>query len=167
MKAKAEMTKKDLLNACAILTVLKDGGEFLPSEIQKRSGLTSRQTVLLLEFLSEKLYVIPRVVPEENRLLLQYGASKRGLLFLKDTILVHGTNQVINFTLSGKELRETLNFSKKHKCGLENDQRTGRKKTGAIGGSITYCFTPTSLGTMMAIKCACGKNKNITDYDSW
>ena len=28
---------------------------------------------------------------------------------------------------------------------------------GAIGGSYTYCFTPTSIGTFGSIKCTCGE----------
>jgi hypothetical protein len=38
---------------------------------------------------------------------------------------------------------------------------------GAIGGRLTYCFTPTSLGVATSVKCACGEEVNVTDYGSW
>lgn len=39
---------------------------------------------------------------------------------------------------------------------------------GAIGGHISYIFTPTSIGTGVSIKCElCDTEKNITDYDCW
>lgn len=39
---------------------------------------------------------------------------------------------------------------------------------GAIGGALTYCFTPTSLGVCVVVKHA-GTNAeiNVTDFDSW
>jgi hypothetical protein len=36
---------------------------------------------------------------------------------------------------------------------------------GAIGGRLTYCFTPTSLGTITKVQCACGQSVDVTDYD--
>ena len=38
-------------------------------------------------------------------------------------------------------------------------------KGGAIGGRLTYSFTPTSLGTITTVKCACGEKCDLTDYD--
>jgi hypothetical protein len=38
---------------------------------------------------------------------------------------------------------------------------------GAIGGRLTYCFTPTNLGTIIKIKCACGEELDLTNYESW
>lgn len=40
-------------------------------------------------------------------------------------------------------------------------------KTGAIGGRLTYLFTPTSLGLITKVRCACGKTVDLTDYESW
>lgn len=37
----------------------------------------------------------------------------------------------------------------------------------AIGGQFSYIFTPTSVGTAVSIKCICGEQENITDYDIW
>lgn len=37
---------------------------------------------------------------------------------------------------------------------------------GAIGGDLTYKFTPTSLGTVLVVE-SCGQELNLTDYGSW
>lgn len=36
----------------------------------------------------------------------------------------------------------------------------------AIGGAHTFCFTRTSIGDMVIVKCSCGEEANLTDYDS-
>ena len=40
-----------------------------------------------------------------------------------------------------------------------------RRKQGAVGGRLTYEFTPTSLGVIAQVKCACGKHVDVTDYE--
>lgn len=37
---------------------------------------------------------------------------------------------------------------------------------GAVGGDLTYSFTPTSLGTIVRVT-SCGKTLDLTDYDMW
>jgi hypothetical protein len=37
---------------------------------------------------------------------------------------------------------------------------------GAIGGDLTYSFTPTSIGTVLVVE-SCGHELNLTDYESW
>ena len=37
----------------------------------------------------------------------------------------------------------------------------------AIGGRITYTFTPTGLGTACGVQCACGWSKECTDVSDW
>lgn len=41
------------------------------------------------------------------------------------------------------------------------------REHGAIGGRYTYEFTPTSIGTVCAIKCSCGAKFDATEYDWW
>ena len=44
----------------------------------------------------------------------------------------------------------------------------GQPYGGAIGGGVTYSFTPTSLGVVVKVKEAhTGKELDLTDYDSW
>jgi len=38
----------------------------------------------------------------------------------------------------------------------------------ALGTQYKYCFTPTSLGTSVIVKCLITKTEiDLTDYDSW
>ncbi len=47
------------------------------------------------------------------------------------------------------------------------DKTYGGIYTGAIGGGLSYIFTPTGLGTTIVVKCACGEKINLTNYDEW
>lgn len=39
---------------------------------------------------------------------------------------------------------------------------------GAIGGELTYCFTPTSLGDILVVKHSGTKAElNVTNFDEW
>lgn len=40
-------------------------------------------------------------------------------------------------------------------------------KCGASGGRLTYSFTPTSLGLIQKVRCACEAEVDLTDYESW
>ena len=39
--------------------------------------------------------------------------------------------------------------------------------SGAVGGALTYSFTPMSIGLVVKVKCACGEEKDLTAYDEW
>ena len=38
--------------------------------------------------------------------------------------------------------------------------------TGSTGGTVTYRFTPTSLGTIVVVECL-GEELDVTDYENW
>ena len=64
------------------------------------------------------------------------------------------------FKLNEKETNLANAFEEKH--------RHPDVYKGAIGGHITYMFTPTSIGDACIIHCdICDEEKNITDYDCW
>lgn len=48
----------------------------------------------------------------------------------------------------------------------EHNARHGREKT-SIGGRFTYSFSPTSIGTVVEVRCFCGAKEDVTEYDSW
>ncbi len=52
-------------------------------------------------------------------------------------------------------------------CKFFDDGTKVSPPGGAIGGRLTYCFTDTSLGQIAIVKCACGAEINLTDFDSW
>lgn len=68
------------------------------------------------------------------------------------------------FTLNEKEQEDFKKWLKKHDrtCKYSDSM-----KTGAIGGRLTYMFTPTSLGVITKVKCACGEKIDLTDTDLW
>lgn len=38
---------------------------------------------------------------------------------------------------------------------------------GAIGGALTYSFTPTGLGVCVVVKHSSGETLDLTDYENW
>jgi hypothetical protein len=66
----------------------------------------------------------------------------------------------MKFELPEEKLEEFEKWRKEHECPYANNQ-------GAIGGRLTYNFTPTSLGVICKVKCACGKEFDATDYEDW
>ena len=42
-----------------------------------------------------------------------------------------------------------------------------QKEVGAIGGKFTWSFTPTGIGCILVLTCACGEKLDLTDYESW
>lgn len=69
----------------------------------------------------------------------------------------------MHFTISKQEHKTLQEWLKKHnkKCKFANPI-----SCGVIGGRLTYMFTPTSLGCLTGVKCACGKILLI-DINEW
>ncbi|OGY62855.1 MAG: hypothetical protein A2745_01335 [Candidatus Harrisonbacteria bacterium RIFCSPHIGHO2_01_FULL_44_13] len=65
------------------------------------------------------------------------------------------------FVIRIEEVKKLSEWKETHRC------RYRGKTGGAIGGKITYCFTPTTIGTIIRVECACGKDIDLTDYDGW
>lgn len=64
------------------------------------------------------------------------------------------------FCLNEKEEKRAKKFLKKYKADY----------LGAIGGSVTYSFTQTGIGTRVSVSILHNGEKikkDITDYDSW
>jgi hypothetical protein len=70
----------------------------------------------------------------------------------------------MKFEIHGAELKNYNEWNKEHNkvCPFKNG-----KSQGAIGGRLTFSFTPTGLGPAVSVECACGEKHNCTDYDSW
>ena len=76
---------------------------------------------------------------------------------------------MINFELSDEQLlllqeKEAIHLQT---CPYRDDGTSPESKSGAIGGAETYCFTPTSIGVIVEVKCACGCEIDLTDYSQW
>ena len=50
-------------------------------------------------------------------------------------------------------------------CKYWQPDERGMLPQGANGGTITYTFTPTTIGLIIKVQCACGEEHDVTDYD--
>jgi len=71
---------------------------------------------------------------------------------------------MIGFKLTDEELKKFGEWRDEHEktCKLVLPENQT-----AIGGRLTFSFTPTSLANVVKIECACGVKIDITDYESW
>lgn len=82
--------------------------------------------------------------------------------------MIHKTKEdyepVITFRIDVGEMRQLNEWLGDHEktCPI-----AAGKITGAIGGALTYSFTNTSLGQICKIRCACGQEVDVTDYEGW
>lgn len=67
----------------------------------------------------------------------------------------------IEFVIPDEEAQKAGEWLKKHEPICK------QKEVGAIGGKYTWSFTQTGLGCIMVLKCACGKDIDVTDYENW
>lgn len=68
----------------------------------------------------------------------------------------------MEFKIPEDKQDEVNKWRREHRCEYKDPM-----KQGAIGGRITYCFTPTGLGEICKVQCACGCSIDITEYESW
>lgn len=63
----------------------------------------------------------------------------------------------------------TLTVTEQTKAdAFEYEHRHKEIYAGAIGGGLTYSFSPNGLGLAVEIECTlCDTKENITDYDMW
>lgn len=62
--------------------------------------------------------------------------------------------------MSDVEARKAIAFQSKH------NECDG--SAGAIGGAVTYSFTPTGLGFIVVLRCSiCKQEENVTDFENW
>lgn len=53
-----------------------------------------------------------------------------------------------------------------HNCTERKRERNPKTST-AIGGRISYIYTPNSIGTEISVRCKCGLEEDITNINSW
>jgi len=73
------------------------------------------------------------------------------------------------FNTTKEQDQEIHLWKKEHSCDVRTDNygMQGEIYVGAIGGALTYEFTPTGLGTVEIVKCVCGQTLNLTDTGKW
>jgi hypothetical protein len=61
-----------------------------------------------------------------------------------------------------------LGYIKEDGTQFTADEIYERVNTGAIGGSISYTFTPTSIGVILEVEeSITGNTLDVTDYNTW
>jgi len=75
---------------------------------------------------------------------------------------------VCNRYIKENKLDEFLGEDKKETYLIEEIWDYDLIKTGAIGGALTYSFTPTSLGEIkVVLDSVTGEKLDYTDYENW
>lgn len=76
---------------------------------------------------------------------------------------------LINFELSNADTDRIDEFERMHDCPLRTNEYgiEGEIYVGPIGGNLTFSFTPTGLGVIAKVRCSCGAELDLTDYESW
>ena len=67
----------------------------------------------------------------------------------------------LRFELNDNEMKNLEKFDQ-HRCAFKKPFACG-----AAGGRLTFSFVGTGIGTLVTVKCACGKEKDITDISEW
>lgn len=67
----------------------------------------------------------------------------------------------MKFELTEAQATEARNWIDKHD---EECRFADPMKQGAIGGRLTWKFTPTSIGIMATVCCACGESAFLMDH---
>ncbi len=72
------------------------------------------------------------------------------------------------FSLDDDQAEKVQEWKQEHECSLRTDEHgvRGERYVGAIGGATTYSFTPTGIGTIVEVTCACGSKIDVTD-NNW
>jgi hypothetical protein len=72
----------------------------------------------------------------------------------------------MTFTLTKEQIDRVVEFKKE--CDEAWPKKMdGKAYYGPLGGSLTFSFTPGSVGTVEKVVHCSGKELDLSDYDSW
>lgn len=69
---------------------------------------------------------------------------------------------MMTFQLTDEQEKKFRYWAKRHKCSIPGNEFSDHY-VGAIGGRFNFEFIPTSMGDIITVKCACGKEKVFAD----
>jgi hypothetical protein len=72
----------------------------------------------------------------------------------------------MRFTLDDKQLEKFVNWDAAHRLKCPYSPTSGGD-CGAIGGRLTFSFTPTGIGVVTKVDCTCGEVLDLSDYENW
>jgi hypothetical protein len=81
----------------------------------------------------------------------------------EEPILVSSPS-ILHFEFGVKENQAAKDWLGQHQCPSYGRSDS---KAGAVGGAITFKFTPTSLGVVAVVSCVCGGSCDVTEYSEW
>lgn len=67
------------------------------------------------------------------------------------------------FVINGEEKRKLNIIVAEHECEYTNNPF----KAGCMGSNLSFHFYPDTCGTTTIVRCRCGFEENITDYDMY
>ena len=78
----------------------------------------------------------------------------------------------MHFELDADQIAVFNAWMREHAIGhcpfhVIQDDKVYEVNAGACGGALTFSFTPTGLGLVTKVKCACGEEANLTTYEDW
>lgn len=106
-----------------------------------------------------------KCLEEENKRLKEETYKDDKLLLMKNRLERMEKDYYRGFPISEKEeksIREWINKHDEEVHGCHTSEEKLRRG-GAIGGTYTYEFIPTSIGTIGTIKCSCGATFTFQD----
>ena len=73
------------------------------------------------------------------------------------------------FTISDQDEQKINEWLDDHNktCIYYDDGSKAEHPCGAIGGRLTYDFTPTGLGSIIHVTCMCTEALDLTEYTNW
>lgn len=99
-----------------------------------------------------------RYLESENKKLKEKIYKDEELAKMKTQLEAMQKDYYRGFPISEEDQKHIEEWQKKHEAEAHHchtlDERL--RRSGAIGGSYTYEFIPTSIGTVGKIKCSCG-----------
>jgi hypothetical protein len=73
-----------------------------------------------------------------------------------------------SFTINAEQMAKIAKWAKEQdRLYKKVHSNTGPFLYGAIGGELTYSFTPTSIGLIIEVEHATGAVLDVSDYEDW
>ena len=130
---------------------------YLKNDVDK-AFKTIKERIDYLESQNESLM-------QENERLRSEHYKDEELSKMRDKLLQMNADYYRGFPVSEEEEKQIREWMNKHDEEVHNchtlDDRL--RRGGAIGGTYTYKFIPTSIGTVGTVKCSCGAEFKFQD----
>ena len=69
------------------------------------------------------------------------------------------------FEFTEEQVKKIDVWDKQHECKLKDEK--GNRRLTTTGGRLKYTFIPTSIGMIQKVRCSCGVELDLTEYNKW